>query len=90
MKIPKEFELAGITWKVLQDPLLRTEYGYCNQAESIIVLNTNKTINKQLLEQTFMHELVHAILFAMGHTEHDEKFVDQFGGYLHQYLKTAT
>lgn len=47
-------------------------------------------MNKNFTEQTFYHELVHAIMFAMGHTQHDETFVDAFGGLLHQYTKTRT
>ncbi len=88
MKIPKQFDLLGVTWTVKEDPLLRSEFGYTNQAEASIVLNSQKTINKDMKEQTFWHEAVHAVLFAMGHTEHDEKFVDCFAGLLHQLHKT--
>jgi hypothetical protein len=45
-------------------------------------------MNKNFTEQTFSHELVHAIMFAMGHTQHDEVFVDAFGALLHQYERT--
>jgi len=42
-------------------------------------------MGKGITEQTFFHELVHAIMFSMGHTNHDEIFVDAFGALLHQY-----
>lgn len=42
----------------------------------------------QAKEQTFYHELVHAVLFTMGKANHDEEFVDAFGSYLHQFMKT--
>jgi hypothetical protein len=45
-------------------------------------------MNKTFTEQTFCHELVHAIMFSMGHTNHDEIFVDAFGALLHQYERT--
>jgi len=45
-------------------------------------------MNKVFTEQTFFHELVHAIMFAMGHTQQDEVFVDAFGQLLHQYERT--
>jgi hypothetical protein len=47
-------------------------------------------MNEQLTSQTFFHELVHAVLFAMGRTTHDEEFTDTFGSFLHQYDKTKT
>lgn len=47
-------------------------------------------MNDQMTQQTFFHELVHAILFAMGKTAHDEEFTDIFGAFLHQYDKTKT
>ena len=50
-----------------------------------------KALKKDVKEQTFCHELVHSILFAMGKpvSDHDELFVDAFATFLHQYLKTA-
>lgn len=41
-----------------------------------------------MTQQTFYHELVHAIMFAMGKTAHDEEFTDAFGSFLHQFEKT--
>lgn len=45
-------------------------------------------MNEQMTQQTFFHELVHAILFTMGKTNHDEEFTDAFGAFLHQYERT--
>lgn len=47
-------------------------------------------MSEQMTHQTFCHELVHAIMFTMGHTTHDEIFTDCFGAFLHQYEKTKT
>ena len=61
--------------------------GACFMGEAQLLLQ--KDLKKQVKEQTFCHELVHAILYAMGKNEHDEQFVDAFGVFLHQYLNTA-
>jgi hypothetical protein len=47
-------------------------------------------MNKQSTEQTFYHELVHAIMFTMGKLNHDEEFTDAFGALLHQYHRTKS
>jgi hypothetical protein len=46
---------------------------------------------KSQFEQTFLHELVHFILDAMGKSElrANEEFVDLFAGLLHQALTTG-
>ena len=52
------------------------------------MIRIRKELNQQAKETTLYHELVHAILFSMGKSNHDEEFVDTFGGFLHQYMKT--
>jgi hypothetical protein len=88
MRIPKSYQLGAITWVVEQvDPLLNA-YGACYAGLAKVQLD--KTLSLQIKEQTFCHELVHSILYAMGKptTDHDEVFVDGFAAFLHQYLKT--
>lgn len=58
--------------------------GTCAAHKAKIYLE--KSLDRGVKEQTFCHELIHAILFSMGITEHDEKFVDGFATFLHQYL----
>ena len=84
-KVPTSFYLVGCQWtvKFVED---LSDYGTCDCATHIIRLREG--MNKNFTEQTFFHELVHAIMFAMGHTQHDEVFVDAFGALLHQYEKT--
>lgn len=86
MRIPKQFTLGGINWQVVQNHPVPNAMGACFVEEAKILLDTD--LSRQIKEQTFCHELVHAILFAMGQTAHDEVFVDAFGAYLHQYLNT--
>jgi hypothetical protein len=83
--IPTSFYLVGCQWTVKYVEDL-SEYGKCDCATQVIYLRTG--MNKNFTEQTFFHELVHAIMFAMGHTNHDEVFVDAFGALLHQYERT--
>ena len=67
--------------------------GYCDSLEHTIVLDLT-TQDEQTLEQTFCHELIHAMLFerkinleAMGLTnEQMEHVVDSLGISLHQIL----
>ncbi len=83
--IPSTFYLVGGLWTVKWVEDL-SEYGKCDCATFTIYLRTG--MNKTFTEQTFFHELVHAIMFAMGHTNQDEVFVDAFGALLHQYDRT--
>lgn len=83
MKIPKQFQLGGVNWTVQTGELIEA-MGFCQIDKALIKLN--EEIKGDVLEQTFCHELVHAIMFSMGLRDHDEKFVDGFGTFLHQYL----
>lgn len=83
--IPSAFQLAGFDWTIKFIPDL-SEYGRCDS--NIQVIYIREGMNEQMTQQTFYHELVHAIMFAMGHTSHDEIFTDAFGAFLHQFEKT--
>lgn len=87
--IPSEFQLGGFTWKVVRRKRLLGKYGDCNLAtRTIRILDT---IDQPLKEQTFLHELMHAIAFAMGINQeaHNEQEIDAFAMYLHQYMTSA-
>ena len=91
MFIPSTFELGGLTWTVkfvkkFPDKLVQ---GECDIVTTTIKVKS--TLSQEMKEQTFCHELVHAIKFAMGIAEqdHNEVDVDAFAMYLHQFLKTA-
>jgi hypothetical protein len=90
MKIPKGFTLAGIPWEVEVRSMVADgsdAVGRCQGQRARILVES--TLKKELKEQTYCHELVHAILFTMGKMEHDEEFVDAFAHLLHQALLTA-
>ena len=83
--LPTSFTLAGFEWTVVVRADL-SEYGRCDPNTQTIYIREG--MNEQMTQQTFFHELVHAIMFTMGHTTHDEVFTDAFGAFLHQYEKT--
>lgn len=61
--------------------------GFYNYEKQQIEL---KDHGKTMPGHIFYHELTHAILSSMGHKlNHDEAFVDQFSGLLHQALTTS-
>ena len=79
------FELAGSKWFV-NYVMHMDDMGKCDPEKQLITIRMD--MNKQSTEQTFYHELVHAILFTMGKLNHEEEFVDTFGAFLHQYQLT--
>lgn len=87
MKIPKSFQLAGITWTVIEADDLGGDFGDCNPRTAVIRIL--RALPKQIKQQTFCHEFVHARKFAMGETGHDEREVDAEAALLHQFLITA-
>jgi hypothetical protein len=89
MKIPTSFKLGGLTWKVVLRKRLPGKYGECDLAKTTIYVRNN--ISQELMEQTFCHELAHAIQFAMGilQENHNEQEIDAFATFLHQFLTSA-
>lgn len=87
--IPTKFKLGGIDWSVEQTTPLMGAMGATFLQDAKVQLL--KELPRQIKEQTFCHELVHTILFAMGKpvSDHDEVFVDGFATFLHQFLTTA-
>ena len=69
-------------------------YGYCDPNKHEIILDGGLISDEQTMEQTFCHELIHAMMFerkinleAMGlSNEQMEHVVDSLGISLHQVL----
>ena len=83
--VATSFTLAGFEWTVRYVEGI-TEYGLCNPSTQEIIIRAG--MNEQMTQQTFFHELIHAIMFTMGKLNHDEEFTDAFGSLLHQYERT--
>ena len=79
--VATSFYLAGCKWTFCFNKDI-TEMGTCNPLTYEIIIKDNMT--PQAAEATFFHELVHAIKFTMGETNHDEREVEAFGNLLHQ------
>ena len=101
MIIPKQFKLFGSTIKVIYDQkrfIDNTEsMGFASYRENTITLNpVLLNDNTEIAEQTFLHEVVHFILYFAGpaftktdnHMHKDEDFVDLVASILHQILTT--
>lgn len=97
MRIPKSFMLGGQTFTVeyvselgqSQDAL-----GICAPDRGTILLQNTQPgyiMSGGRLEQTYLHELTHAILHTMAESDlyGNEKFVDVFATFLHQALTSA-
>lgn len=85
VKLPKRFELLGSEWKVEEVvglPVLGETH------RDTLTIKLRKELSPTVKATTFYHELVHAMLFAMGKTEHSEEQVDLMGALLHQFEKT--
>jgi len=56
-----------------------------------LTIEIQEDLPRDLKEQTFMHELLHAICYAQGKTTdlHNEQEIDSCSMFLHQFLKTA-
>lgn len=99
MIIPNEIRVGSTfyTVKAQETPIVINGmqcYGYCNPNIHEIVLDAGLISDEQTMEQTFCHELIHAMMFerkinleAMGLTnEQMEHVVDSLGRSLHQIL----
>lgn len=87
--IPKQFKLLNYTWSVVmvQGPVMSEGepcHGTCDTHTRTIHLDA--TMDPELLWHTWLHELTHAILNALGRSALfvDEDFVDSFSGGLAQ------
>ena len=88
MKIPTEFQLGGLKWKVVRYKRLKGKYGdTIYDKQTIRILDT---LPQEAKEQTFCHELLHAIEIAMGKNpdDHNEQEIDARATFLHQFLNS--
>jgi hypothetical protein len=92
----KEFTLGAVKWSVVIDNdkmKSRGTLGLTSFTESTIYLadtNIGKLIPKDLMMQMLYHELIHAILDAIGQDDitYDEKIAQGMGLLLHQFEET--
>jgi hypothetical protein len=98
--IPEEFTLGGTKWLVTR--MFKNDKGLGNMGDCSDITNEIRlvsalefdgetmTVPLDKQEETFFHELSHAILMQMGHKDaRNEHFVQCLGTFLYQFLKTA-
>lgn len=89
--IPKSFMLFGTEYVVSRIGLSNEHFGRCDAMACQIDLNSDKLISETVLEQTFWHEVIHAILWRSGNAKlgKDEDFVDLMASCIHQVVTTS-
>ena len=93
-KIPKKFRVGGVEWDVqlVQHCGNYDDFGFCKPQGIIEIANQagGYEISESKKKQIFLHELTHAILFAMGKDElnEDEAFVNTFSSFLSEAINT--
>lgn len=89
--IPKKFTLLNRTYTVGHMPaeLIEKRLGDCTRTLGKVRLAPTVQ-NRESLEHTFFHELVHAMLDSTTKPKltDNEAFVDSLSGVLHQYMQT--
>ena len=94
MQIPDEFKLAGFTITVVDKENLVEERGIIGEAvygKQLIYLDRSAAPVSETIEQAYLHELIHWILYVMNEDQlkDNEKFVDVFAHLLYQTLTTG-
>ncbi|MBZ6000949.1 ImmA/IrrE family metallo-endopeptidase [Leuconostoc gelidum] len=92
INIPKSIKVGNIDYKIEIIHLDKNDdgdeiLGYCQYMDNVIQINKDASPERQ--EQTFYHELVHAIFFESSNNEFqgNERLVDSVGLMLHQIVK---
>ena len=92
--IPKKLKVGGVDYSVKQVEHCGTDdnFGFWRPQGIIEVANQagGYEVSESKKKQTFLHELTHAILFAMGKEElnDDESFVNTFSSFLSEAIDT--
>lgn len=93
-KIPSEFELAGIKFKVIEKESIKDDdtelYGEFDTNKNTITLAKtiyNEEVTPQTKLNTFYHELAHILQYYYNNGL-DESFAQSVGNLLMQYSQT--
>lgn len=93
-KIPSEFELAGIKFKVIEKESIKDDdtelYGEFDTNKNTISLAKtiyNEEVTPQTKINTFYHELAHVLQYYYNNNL-DESFAQSVGNLLMQYSQT--
>lgn len=95
MKIPDKIELMGSVIDTVYDRQILEEFRSLAQFNTnfneirLKKKHENRILSEDCLFESYIHELVHAMLNKLGYNElnEDERFVEQFANLLIQVLK---
>jgi hypothetical protein len=93
VQIPQKFELGGLTIDVVRDNTLVEKTGIIGKCvyEKLQIIIDEEATPSDFTEQSYLHELVHWILYTMNEHElrDNDKFVDVFATFLYQAMKSG-
>lgn len=89
MKIPEKVHISGIPFDVrtleTMGAALDNKLAACiSYQDQQIVLEQR---GEHMMEVSFLHEVIHGMMFALGRSEHDEVLVDGLAHQLHLFIK---
>ena len=93
-KIPKKFKVGSVDYEVrlIEHCGNNDDFGFWRPQGIIEIANQagGYEVSESKKRQVFLHELTHAILFAMGKEElnDDESFVNTFSSFLSEAINT--
>ena len=93
--IPRSIKVGRRKYNVHVGPAQRFNraYGYIDYRPGVIYIHTTareQPVSPSNMQETFWHELTHAILYEMGHKLHrNEAFVTKFSILLNRAINTA-
>lgn len=82
-----KINVSGVNYKIKQVNELDNDpncLGLCIYHESLILLKSNLSYERK--KQILVHELLHAMLYESGYTEHDEQLVNNLAICLNQVI----
>jgi len=92
MAIVNRFTLGAVNWSTVIDNDRLLDLGFLGLTEYVkaLITLTDEKVSDSIVEETFYHELVHAILHSLGRKDlnEDESFVQSFAILLYQFEKT--
>ena len=93
MKIPKRIKVAGHWYEVIFDDIKLTNEGLVGLSvhNQLIIYLCNKyrgeKLNKTIIEETFLHEILHTVDTNYNNHSLSEETVDRLSEGLYQVLK---
>ncbi len=90
MSLPRKFTILHRTYKISRVTKVDEDDSYGEFDYSSCTIKIKKGLSPDDEYQTFLHEVVHAILSELSYDNlnNDERFVDVFSKALYQIIKT--